>query len=123
MILWGQGRVDEAADKWEAAMEMDPEHIDSLNALAWIKATSKSKALYDPSAALKMAQRAVELCREKRPDLFDTLAAAYSANGDFKNAVKTVSRGIELANELGQEQQIHEFEKHLEMYKAGKALR
>jgi ADP-dependent phosphofructokinase/glucokinase len=55
--------------------------------------------------------------------LLDTLAAAYAANGDFENAVKTVNRGIELAKELGQEQQIREFQKHLEMYKAGKALR
>jgi tetratricopeptide (TPR) repeat protein len=123
MLLWGQGRVNDAVEKWEGALEMNPEHIDSLNALAWIKATSKSNAIYDPSAALTMAQNAVNLCQEKRPDLFDTLAAAYAANEDFENATKTVNRAIQLAKELGQEQQIREFQKHLEMYKALKPLR
>jgi arylsulfatase A-like enzyme/tetratricopeptide (TPR) repeat protein len=123
MILWGQGRINEAVDQWEGAMEIATEHVDSLNALAWIKATSKSESLYDPEKALPLANSAVELCEGKRSDLFDTLAAAYAANGDFENAVKTVNRGIELAKELGQEQQIREFQKHLEMYKAGKALR
>jgi tetratricopeptide (TPR) repeat protein len=122
MVLWGLGKVNEAIDRWEGALEIAPEHVDSLNALAWIKATSKTNAVYDPSAALEMAQRAVELCQQKRPDLFDTLAAACAANGDFKNAIKNVNHAIEQAKELGQTQQVSEFQKHLKMYKAGQVL-
>ena len=82
-----------------------------------------SKAFYDPEKAFVLANKAVELCEEKRPDLFDTLAAAYAANGDFNNAIRTVSRAIDLAKELDQKQQIGEFQKHLEIYKAGQDLR
>ena len=70
-------------------MEFWPDWSSVLNNLAWAKANGENELLYEPEEAVRLARRACELTDFKEPALLDTLAVAYSAVGNFGEAVET----------------------------------
>ena len=46
--------------------------------------------------ALKLAEKAVAISKEKEPAFLDTLAEAYYANGDAQKAVDTERKALAL---------------------------
>ncbi len=90
-----------------------------MNNLAWFLATSKKTTAHNSDKAVRPAVRACELTNFKRPDLLDTLAAAYAAAGDFSKAVETAEKALELE----QEPLKNKITERLTLYKAGKAYK
>jgi membrane associated rhomboid family serine protease/Tfp pilus assembly protein PilF len=75
----------------------DQGSADQLNNVAWAFATSSEPGVRNPEAALEYAQKAVKAEKgDPRPHILDTLAEAYYVNGQYKNAVQTEKRALEL---------------------------
>ena len=103
-------RVLRAQDHWEetrpyvteliahhrrAAEAPDADAI-TLNAYAWLLLTCEPTDLRDATAAIPIAERAVELDGERDPNLLDTLAVAYAMTGDLDRAVEVQKRAVAL---------------------------
>jgi tetratricopeptide (TPR) repeat protein len=115
-VLTQKGKLPEAITHFEESLRLKPDWVEPMNALAWFLATSKEPTIYNPSRAVRLAQRACGLTSYKEPYFLDTLAAAYAATGDFNKAVETAEKALELCQPSFKE----EFENRLALYKAGK---
>lgn len=94
------------------------------NALAFALATSPDAGLRDGHRALRLAQAAVEETQATHPDYLDTLAAAWAEQGDFDRAVAEQERALALLEGHAlPEDVVAGFQRHLELYRAGKPLR
>jgi len=81
--------------------------------LAWNLATASDPALRDPDEAVSLARRACELTGHGKPELLDTLAAAFAAAGRFDEAEKTAEKAEKLAEAAGSEALAREIRSHL----------
>ena len=94
----------------------------SRNQLAWFYATTSNERYRDGKKAIDIMQPLLPL--EKMPSAWiDTLAAAYAANNDFKNAVLTEEKAIQLF-ELNEDNQniLDEFHTTYQLFKNNKAI-
>ncbi len=108
--LKGLDRPRDAIRNLEEAMRLK-EDWRAPNALAWILATDADNAVRNPRRAAELARRAAELTQHNDPDVLDTLAAAYAANEQFDQAIRTAQQALKGARE-----------RHLRNYTAGVAL-
>jgi len=95
------GRFDEAIADYQRASEANPQWIDPLNHLAWLRATHPEAQFRRGDQAVELAERMIELAGRERGDLLDTLAAAYAEAGRFAEAVETAQAAIERARAAG----------------------
>ena len=96
-VLAGRGRFEEAAAQFQQALKLKPDEADAHNGLAWLRATCPRASLRSGVEALEHAQRANQLCGGKRPDVLNTLAAAYAEAGRFPEALATAHKALDLA--------------------------
>jgi WD40 repeat protein/serine/threonine protein kinase len=73
---------------YEAAVHTDPNHVASLNALAWLQSTCPLSELRNGNRAIELSSKACELTSWNNHDYITTLAAAYSETSDFDTAIK-----------------------------------
>jgi len=116
MFYEGKGRDKDIASaiNWfkRAANENHPM---SINNLAWIFATSKNKAFFNPKKAnywiSKLDSRLLTV-----PMFLDTQAAVKAAQNDFEKAVELQNQAIGSLSADISEEDLLEFQKHLESY-------
>jgi len=94
------GRPAEAARHYRTALAARPGFVPAANNLAWLLATSDDPELRDPAEAVRVAESA-GFGGSERPQLLDTLAAAYAAAGRSADAVAVAERARELARARG----------------------
>ncbi len=133
-VLVGQGEVDEAiADfrkalridphntmamkQWNTAIQLRPGDAALLGGMAWLLATSPEASLRDGAKAVELAQRAARLPGGRKPEILDTLAAAYAEAGRFPEAVKTAEEARTLAARRGNRALAAAIEKRLALYR------
>ena len=114
------GRTRDAIKNYSEALKSKPDHTDALNNLAWIYATHRNPAYRDGTKAVQLAEKASEIDGRKRPDLLDTLAAAYAEAGQFDKARQTAQKAMELARSTGHEKWMTDIEKRLQLYQSGR---
>jgi tetratricopeptide (TPR) repeat protein len=105
------------ADRKQVA-QLDKANTDNLGRLAWALATSGNPKLRDGKAAVTAAKQAVTLTKSNDPYLLDTLAAAYAAADDFKEAVATQEKVIAMIKPPPKSV----FHERLDLYKQNKAF-
>ncbi len=120
LALVQMGKINEAITHFEEALRLKPDWAEPMNDLAWFLAAGPEITAHNPDRAFKLAQRACELTNHKKPELLDTLAAAYAATGDFSKAIETAEKALELCQSSEQETLKKEIKKRLALYKAGK---
>jgi tetratricopeptide (TPR) repeat protein len=120
------GQFAEAINDYERAIALDtpllaemPQKVssallESLNGLAWIRATCPNDALREGRRAVEYATRACELTAWSDRGTFDTLAAAYAEAGNFESAVKWQLK----AREQASQEETVDFQARLELYRA-----
>ena len=101
-------------------IRVDPDSVKALNLMAWIFATDHDAKIRNSSEAVRFAKKACELTSYERPELVDTLAAAYAAAGDFNQAVTIQERVLQSARQEQYNDLIKEVEERLNLYKSGK---
>src|SRR5579862_691281 len=119
-VLSLMGRGFEAISSFRGALNIDPKRADAASALAWILATSPGDKLRNGAEAVTLAEKACELTQRRNPLMLDTLAAAYAEAGQFEKAVATEESALKLNPNDALAKEIRG---HLEMFKAGKAVR
>jgi tetratricopeptide (TPR) repeat protein len=115
-----RGNINDAITHFEDAIKLEPDWVEPMNDLAWFLAAGKETTIHNPDEAIRLAQRACELTNYKKPELLDTLAAAYAAAGDFSKAIETVEKALELCQSPEQNTLKKEIENRLVLYKADK---
>ena len=91
-ILYGMGRVQDAVDALNRALEINPEYAGALNSLGFICAQED----LDPARAVDLCKRAVRL-RPRSAAYLDSLAWAHYKAGSIANARETVRKALDLA--------------------------
>ncbi len=92
------GQTREAMSEYAAALLIQPDFPDALDALAWILSTDARTDFRNGAEAVKMAGRACELTKQQDPVKLQTLAAACAETGQFKQAIQTLQTARELAS-------------------------
>ncbi len=87
------GLPDDAASYFQRAIDANPKFALPYNNLAWLLATSSNESLRNPSHAVELAQKAVEL-DPKLPGVFNTLGVAQYRVGDWEGAIQSLQKGI-----------------------------
>lgn len=82
------GQSGKASAFYSKAIELFPDHLNSLNNYAWLLATDGDANVRDGKRAVEFGARACELTQWKQPVILGTLAAAYAEAGRFDDAVK-----------------------------------
>jgi tetratricopeptide (TPR) repeat protein len=96
-----KGNYKEAASAFEKALQLSPNNDSALGRLALFRATCPDASLRNGKEAIRMSMRACELTGWKEPAAIFTLAAAYAEIGDFNQAVKYQTQGIEMSSAYG----------------------
>ena len=92
-------RDAEAIPYYERVISIDTSYPDAHGNLAWILATSHDPKLRNPKRAIELATQELKRLGGKDPSVIDTLAAAYAASGNFKEAIAWQTKAIEIAED------------------------
>jgi len=96
-MLVQENRLGEAVSHYRRAIQLSPDEIDSINALAWILATSVDPNIRNGEEALTLAEQANEIGHGNQPVVLRILAASYAACGRSAEALATARRALALA--------------------------
>jgi len=99
-----EGNPDQAAPFYQRLFtirqrltSIKPQDPDVFDELAFLQATCPDEHFRDGKKAFENASKAYQLDRGQHGRFFDTLAAAYAENGDFKQARQWAAQAITLA--------------------------
>jgi len=93
------GNYADALADYARTIELDPEFAHAYRNGAWLLATCPDERYRDPENAVLGAQQALEYSYGDRHVALDTLAAALASNGQFEEAIDTVTQAVEVAPE------------------------
>ena len=110
-------RVEEAVREYGAILAQRPDDVDAINNIAWIRATHYQAAHRDGREAVRLAERARDLCPEPVAAVYSTLAAAYAEAGRFPDAVRAGTRAVELARTAGRQDDADRYAEQLACYR------
>ncbi len=91
--------------------------------LAWLRATCSDPSLRNGAEAVELAQRANQLSGGQRPEMLDTLAAAYAEAEWFPEAVATARKALELARQQNNPALAEAVQERITKYEAGRPYR
>jgi len=77
----------------QKALGINPDSVEALNNLAWILSTQKNSVFRDGPKAVHLAHTPAKITGYQKPELLDTLAAAYAEAGRFHEASKNCTAG------------------------------
>jgi tetratricopeptide (TPR) repeat protein len=120
VTLTRSGRVEHAIVEYGEILNSNPDDLDALNNVAWIRATHAEAMHRDAAVAVRMAERARDRSPEPVAVIFSTLAAAYAEAGRFPEAVTTCERAIRIAKADGRAEEAARFGQQLARYRAGR---
>ncbi|MGD9060621.1 MAG: tetratricopeptide repeat protein [Desulfobacterales bacterium] len=114
------GNLKLALEDYTRALEINPFLVDAYNNKAWVLATCADQRIRDGGAAVRLAQKAMEL----KPDVssMDTLAAAYAAAGDFQSAIETQRKAIQKLMLANKTEEVRIYLSRLKNYQSQQAL-
>ena len=117
-----QGEYPRALKDYAQAIQFDPEYASAYNGWAWILATCPQETLRDPKQALALAQKACTLDNQEWSH-YGTLAAAWADQGDFKKAVKSQKKAIDMLPDTASKADREGCEERLKMFEDEKPWR
>lgn len=119
-LLAATGDFGGAAEQLDRVLEDQPNTLEALNNLAWIRATCPEPSIRNGPAAVRLAKEACRVSGGKQPVSFGTLAAAYAEAGDFTNAVHAAQTAIDLATAAGNQAFANQNKQLLQRYESGR---
>jgi tetratricopeptide (TPR) repeat protein len=90
------GRGPEAKEHLLRAVELNPSHTTGTNNLAWLLATHPDPKLRDPTRAVELGKKAVQLA-PKQGYIWNTLGVACYRAGAWKDAIAALTQSMKLA--------------------------
>ncbi len=116
MILSMLGQVEDAIPYHRRAIEIQPDNLAALDALAWILAMHENPKVRDPAEAVRLARRAAEISGEGDPKVLETLAMTLAVTKDFAGAARAIDKAQKLATAAGQKQYAAQLESQFQGY-------
>lgn len=117
------GNLPDALNRYQNVLKLDPESVQALNDLAWLRATAPDEKLRNGTEAIRLAEQACRLTKYQQPIAIGTLAAAYAEDGQFNEAVLTSEKAIEIAQANGETNVLQKNRELLQLYQANKPYR
>jgi protein O-mannosyl-transferase len=118
-ILYSKGQVQEALSHWRQGLHIQPNDLNVLKKTAWVLATCHDASLRNGKEAVALAGRAVKLSESKDPSILDILAAAYAETGQFKEAIDTADKALQLPIDNDETPLADQIRSRSELYRAG----
>jgi tetratricopeptide (TPR) repeat protein len=118
--LLKQGKYAEARADLLRAINLNLRSAELFNSLAWLLSTCPDSAVRDGIRATEYVYQALQLDPNQK-DFWDTCAAVFAENGDFKNAIDWEARFLE-RKDLSADQRYRATER-LALYRTGKPYR
>ncbi len=122
-VLAARGQFREALGHYRTAVENQPKDPMVQRSLAWLQATCADASLRNGAEAIEHAQRANQLSGGMRPEVLDTLAAAYAEAGWFPEALATAHKAQELARRQNNRALVEALQERIARYEAGRPYR
>ena len=91
-IYYNEKEYEKAVQAYEKMLEIESDHVRTLNNLAWLYATCEDSEFIRPRKALELALQAASLSEE--PHVMDTLAEAYYVNGNYPAAIQAEQHAL-----------------------------
>jgi tetratricopeptide (TPR) repeat protein len=120
VVLTVEGRVEEAIREYREILRRNPDDLDALNNVAWMRATHAEAGHRNGAEAVRLAERARATSPTPEAVLYSTLAAAYAEAGRFPEAVSAGERAVALARAARATRDLERYEEQLRSYRAGK---
>ena len=89
-------RTAQAIEQFREAARLRPDWAPPHAEAAWLLAAASDDRVRNPSEAIVLASRAVELTGRQDPIALDVLAAAHAAAGNFDRAIATAEAALAL---------------------------
>jgi tetratricopeptide (TPR) repeat protein len=102
----------------QKAVELDPNHPEAANTLAWLLATSSDADIRDGRRAVELAEHACRTTDFKQAVYVGTLAAAYAEAGRFEEAIATAQKACALTSGLAGPELLKKNQERLILYRA-----
>ena len=99
-VLFQSKAYREAAEVLRDAVKKRPSDPRPLYKLAWLLATTEDDSVRDPVEARRLANYAIEHGANKEPLMYDVLAAAHAADGEFERALESTEIAIDIFKTL-----------------------
>jgi tetratricopeptide (TPR) repeat protein len=115
-----EDRVEDAVQAYGEILRRNPDDLDALNNVAWMRATHAEARHRDGAEAVRLAERARNLSPQPLGVLYSTLAAAYAEAGRFPEAVRACERAIELAQAAREGEEAKRYAGQLARYRSGR---
>lgn len=116
-----QRKYDVVAQQYREAMKLAPNDGALANNLAWLLATCRDEKVRSGSQALELLKPWSATTFAQSWGYLDTLAAAYAAAGNFKQAVVSVDQALAAAKNGKEQSVIAEMEARRELYRREQA--
>ena len=117
--LEGLGRLAEAREAYEVALEFDPDFKRAVVNLGWLLGSAPDSGVRDGRQALVLADRALELLGHTSAAALDLSAAALAELGRYSEAASAAGRALALAEDEGREEFAAEVRARLLLYRQG----
>ncbi len=122
LALMNINQVNQAIDHFERALKLDAVYLPAANNLAWLLSTHPNPDYRDGRRAVELAER-IAKSTGARPDVADTLAAAYAEVGDFEAATDWARQAIQQARGINNLEFARRIEQRLKLYESGQPFR
>jgi spermidine synthase len=119
-ILFRVSQFDKAVTEYRESLRLKPDQHVALEMLAEVLIIDEKADFYNPTEAVRLAERACELTGYENVQLLDTLASAYAAAGRLPDAIATAERAFDLASSAGQKEMAEHISNRLLLFKAAR---
>jgi tetratricopeptide (TPR) repeat protein len=116
--LQTQHKYEAAEKEYQKALEWEPRHLPAHLSLAWLMATCPEATIRNGDKAVEQVEQAGLISGAESSQQLDTLAAAYAEAGRYPEAVKTVTRALNLATTNHDETLVNGLRTQLKLYEA-----
>jgi len=97
-VLSRMGKCKEANEDFKKVEKLSPNDVWSMQDKAWFLLTCPDESLHDPTKAMELAKKAIELTEGKDGVIYETIAEAYFRQGDSLKAAESQRKAIELGS-------------------------
>jgi tetratricopeptide (TPR) repeat protein len=107
------GQPAQAAMHFHRALQLAPDAVPALLGLAAIHSTSADPTLRDPSAGIRLAERACKLTRYEYPQALLTLSDAYREAGRLPEAISVAQRALDIVRKAGDQRSAKDIQQRI----------